>query len=45
METGAVGMAIGREVWQHETPMKMTAAIKSIIFDNAEVEDALRFLE
>lgn len=45
METGAVGMAIGREVWQHENPMKMTAAIRSIVFENAEVEDAIKFLK
>ena len=45
METGAVGMAIGREIWQHETPMKMTAAIRSIIFEDAEVKDAMKFLE
>jgi class I fructose-bisphosphate aldolase len=45
METGAVGMAIGREVWQHEKPMKMTAAVRSVIFDNSSVEDALKYLE
>jgi class I fructose-bisphosphate aldolase len=45
METGAVGMAIGREVWQHESPMKMTAAVKSIMFGNAEVDDALNLLK
>ncbi|MBR9691710.1 fructose-bisphosphate aldolase [Candidatus Woesearchaeota archaeon] len=45
METGAAGMAIGRNIWQHKTPMKMTAAVKSIIFDDASVEEALEFLK
>lgn len=44
MQTGAVGMAVGREVWQNEAPMKMTYAIKKIIFENASAEDALRAL-
>jgi len=45
MQTGAVGMAVGRQVWQHESPMKMTAAIKKIVFDNADVEDAKALLK
>ena len=45
METGAVGMAVGRGIWQHDTPMKMTAALRSIIFDNAEVDEAMEFLK
>ncbi|MBW2996408.1 class I fructose-bisphosphate aldolase [Candidatus Woesearchaeota archaeon] len=45
MGTGAVGMAVGREVWQHESPIKMTAAIKSIIFENASVEQAVEYLK
>jgi class I fructose-bisphosphate aldolase len=45
MQTGAIGMAVGRQVWQHDSPMKMTAAIKNVIFDNAEVKEALKLLE
>ena len=32
MEAGATGLAVGRNVWQHEDPMKMAAALKEIIF-------------
>ena len=45
MQTGASGMAIGRNIWKHETPIKITAALKSIIFDDASVEDAVKLLK
>lgn len=45
MSTGANGIAVGRNIWQHESPMKMTAAIRSIIFDGASVDDAKKILE
>ncbi|HII29843.1 fructose-bisphosphate aldolase [Candidatus Woesearchaeota archaeon CG08_land_8_20_14_0_20_47_9] len=41
MSAGASGMAVGRNVWQHNQPLKMTKAIKRIIFENAGVKDAL----
>lgn len=44
MQTGASGMAIGRNIWQHENPLKMTRAVKSIIFQNKTVEQAKKFL-
>ncbi len=45
MKTGISGMAIGRNIWQHKNPMKMTAAVKSIIFEDAEVKEALEYLK
>jgi fructose-bisphosphate aldolase, class I len=32
MAGGASGLAVGRNVWQHENPMKITAELKKIIF-------------
>lgn len=32
MSAGAVGFAIGRNVWQHEDPMKMAEAIRKVVF-------------
>ena len=29
---GGVGMAVGRNVWQHDSPMKITEEIKKIVF-------------
>ena len=45
MQTGVTGLAIGRNVWQHEAPLKITAALKKIIFDNGSVEDAMKLLD
>jgi class I fructose-bisphosphate aldolase len=45
MEAGCSGMAIGREIWQHKSPLKMAAAIKSIIFEDTSPEEAFRLLE
>ena len=45
MKTGACGMAVGREVWQHESPMKMSVAINKIIFENYSPDDALKIVK
>ena len=37
-------MAIGRNIWQHKHPLKMTKALKKIIFENSPVKDALKVL-
>lgn len=42
--SGARGVAMGRNIWQHAAPAKMTAAITSIIHGNASVDEALREL-
>ncbi len=45
MLAGASGMAIGRNIWQYKEPLRMTKALKSIIFKNKNVRDAMRFLK
>lgn len=45
MQAGAKGMAIGRNIWQHEYPLKMTKAVKDIIFNNKTVQDAIKRLK
>lgn len=44
MDTGCSGMAVGREIWQHESPLKMSAAIKKVIFEDISVDEAMREL-
>ena len=44
LEAGAVGMAVGRNVWQHNKPLGITRAIKKIIFENKKVKEALKFI-
>lgn len=45
VEAGAIGGAIGRNIWQHKNPAKMAKAISSIIHENISVEEALKILE
>jgi fructose-bisphosphate aldolase, class I len=45
MQAGASGLAIGRNVWQHEDPVKMLKAIKSIVIDGKSLEYAERMLK
>ena len=30
--SGGVGMAVGRNVWQHDDPMRITEEIKKIVY-------------
>ncbi len=39
MDAGAAGLAVGRNVWQHEDPMRMASYLKEIIFKNRKVEE------
>jgi DhnA family fructose-bisphosphate aldolase class Ia len=45
VDSGAVGGAIGRNIWQHKDPTKMAKAISKIIHENITVEEALKILE
>lgn len=45
MEAGAIGGVIGRNIWQHSNPEKMTRAMSAIIHENLGVDEALRILE
>jgi class I fructose-bisphosphate aldolase len=41
MDAGATGLAVGRNVWQHERPLEMAAALREIIIGGQSVEIAL----
>ena len=40
MDAGAMGVAVGRNVWQHEEPAKVITAINHVVHDNMEPKDA-----
>jgi putative autoinducer-2 (AI-2) aldolase len=40
MQRGAVGLNLGRNVWQHEYPIAMMRALQAIIHEDASVEQA-----
>lgn len=45
MQAGASGVAIGRNVWQSEQPLKIADAVKSIVFGGKTVEQAMKLLK
>lgn len=44
MEAGAVGVAFGRNIWQHENPEAVTRAVAKIVHGKATVRQALKEL-
>ena len=45
MRCGAIGVDMGRNIWQSEWPVGMIKAVRSIVHDKANVREALRVLE
>ncbi len=45
MRAGAIGCAVGRNIWGAADPAKMTAALAAIIHGGASVEEALQTLK
>ena len=44
IDSGARGVAIGRNIWGYSSPGKMTKALRTIIHDGSGVEEAMRIL-
>jgi DhnA family fructose-bisphosphate aldolase class Ia len=44
IDTGAVGITMGRNVWGHPNITGMTAALAAIIQDDESVETAYRYI-
>jgi putative autoinducer-2 (AI-2) aldolase len=40
MQKGAIGLNLGRNVWQHDHPVAMMKALRAIIHENASVKEA-----
>lgn len=40
MQKGAIGVNLGRNVWQHEHPVAIMKALRAVIHENASVNDA-----
>jgi DhnA family fructose-bisphosphate aldolase class Ia len=41
LDAGAAGVAIGRNIWQHERPERMVAALGRLVHGDASVSQAL----
>jgi fructose-bisphosphate aldolase, class I len=37
IDAGATGIAVGRNIWQHPEPIKMSELLKQVVFDNLQV--------
>ncbi|MEE6211402.1 aldolase [Salarchaeum sp. III] len=44
IDAGAVGLAVGRNVFQRENPREMLDALEAVIFEEASVDEALDYL-
>jgi class I fructose-bisphosphate aldolase len=42
MDAGATGLAVGRNVWQHQEPVKMAERLRAVIFENKSAADAMK---
>ncbi|MCK5783303.1 MAG: 3-hydroxy-5-phosphonooxypentane-2,4-dione thiolase [Desulfobacterales bacterium] len=40
MQKGAIGLNLGRNVWQHDHPVAMIKSLRAIVHDKASVQDA-----
>jgi len=44
LSTGVVGLAVGRNIWQHEEPIKISRALKKVVFNNADPDEVMKNL-
>ena len=40
MQRGAIGVNLGRNIWQHQRPVAMIKALRGIIHENASIDEA-----
>lgn len=45
IQNGAIGLNLGRNVWQHQYPVPMMKSLRAIIHENASVKDACGIFE
>jgi fructose-bisphosphate aldolase, class I len=45
LSTGATGFAIGRNIWQDPNPLAITQALRDVIFNNKDPEEAIQHLQ
>jgi putative autoinducer-2 (AI-2) aldolase len=45
MQGGAVGVDMGRNIWQSDHPVAMIKAVRAIVHDGCNVKEAMRLYE
>ena len=41
IQKGAIGLNLGRNVWQHPHPVAMMKALRAVVHENVSVEEAV----
>jgi len=44
MDAGASGIAIGRNVWQHDRPAAVARSLSTIVHEDASVSSAIKLM-
>lgn len=45
LEAGAIGVAFGRNIWQHPYPERITAALRMVIHEGRPLDEAVKLLK
>jgi fructose-bisphosphate aldolase/2-amino-3,7-dideoxy-D-threo-hept-6-ulosonate synthase len=45
IDAGGNGVAVGRNVWQHDQPLKMAGALRALVIEGKSLEEALKIVK
>ncbi|MGQ9782156.1 MAG: class I fructose-bisphosphate aldolase [Nitrososphaeria archaeon] len=45
LDAGGTGLAVGRNVWQHDEPLKMASALRTLVIERKSLEDAIKIVK
>ncbi|MEM3403738.1 MAG: aldolase [Nitrososphaeria archaeon] len=45
LEAGGIGLAVGRNVWQHIDPLKMSRALRALVIERKSLDEAIKIVK
>lgn len=45
LDAGGTGLAVGRNVWQHEEPLKMASSLRALVIERKSLEEAIKIIK
>jgi fructose-bisphosphate aldolase/2-amino-3,7-dideoxy-D-threo-hept-6-ulosonate synthase len=45
IDAGGNGVAVGRNVWQHDQPLKMAGGLRAMVIEGKSLEEALKIVK
>jgi class I fructose-bisphosphate aldolase len=45
IDAGGTGLAVGRNVWQHDQPLRMASALRALIIERKSLEEAIKIVK